>query len=177
MAEMSTVARPYAKAAFDIAVEAQAVEKWQEMLEFASLVAQNESISELLNGALAADKLAEIFNQVCGEQVNEQGQNLIKVMAENGRLSVLPEVAALYAGLRNEWAQEIEAEVISAVSLTEAQQASIAGALEKRLSRKVKLNCSVNADLIAGFIVKADDLVIDGSARGKIDRLADTLQS
>jgi len=114
---------------------------------------------------------------VCGEQVNVQGQNLIKVMAENGRLKVLPAVSQLFTEYRNEWAKEVEADVVSATELSSEQQQQISISLEKRLARKVKLNCSTDAALIAGVIIKTGDLVIDGSVRGKLSRLSDKLQS
>ncbi|GLS84793.1 F0F1 ATP synthase subunit delta [Paraferrimonas haliotis] len=177
MAELNTIARPYAKAAFDFAVENKSVDEWQQMLTFAAMVSENDAIAGMLSGTIAAEKLAEIFNQVCGEQVNEHGQNLIKVMAENGRLQTLPAVAELFADYRNEWAKEVEAEVVSATELSAAQQQQISDSLEKRLARKVKLNCSINAELVAGVVIKAGDLVIDGSVRGKLERLADNLQS
>ncbi|ABV39091.1 H(+)-transporting two-sector ATPase [Shewanella sediminis HAW-EB3] len=177
MAEITTIARPYAKAAFDFAIENNAVDSWAEMLNFAAMVSENETIKPLLAGGLASNKLAELFIGVCGEQVNEQGQNLLKVMAENGRLEVLPAVAQQFVELCNEWAKEIEATVVSAVELTSEQQQDISVSLEKRLARKVKLNCSIDASLVAGVIITAGDLVIDGSVRGKISRLSDTLQS
>lgn len=177
MAEITTIARPYAKAAFDFAIEKNAVDSWAEMLNFAAMVSENETIKPLLSGALASNKLAELFINVCGEQVNEQGQNLLKVMAENGRLEVLPAVSQLFVELRNDWAKEIEASVVSATELSSEQQQDISVSLEKRLTRKIKLNCSTDASLIAGFIITAGDLVIDGSVRGKISRLSDTLQS
>ncbi|GGI89113.1 ATP synthase subunit delta [Shewanella hanedai] len=177
MAEITTIARPYAKAAFDFAIEKNAVDSWAEMLNFAAMVSENETIKPLLSGALASNKLAELFINVCGEQVNEQGQNLLKVMAENGRLEALPAVSQLFVGLRNEWAKEVEASVVSATELTVEQQQEISVSLEKRLTRKIKLNCSTDASLIAGVIITAGDLVIDGSVRGKISRLSDTLQS
>ncbi|GLP97659.1 F0F1 ATP synthase subunit delta [Paraferrimonas sedimenticola] len=177
MAELNTIARPYAKAAFDFAVENKSVDEWQQMLAFAAMVSENETIADMLSGSIAAEKLADIFTQVCGEQVNAHGQNLIKVMAENGRLKALPAVAAQFAEFRNEWAKEVEAEVQSASELSPEQVQQISDSLEKRLARKVKLNCSVNAELVAGVVIKAGDLVIDGSVRGKLDRLADTLQS
>lgn len=102
MAELTTIARPYAKAAFDFAIEHNAVDNWAEMLTFAALVSENETMQPLLNGALANTKLAALFINVCGEQINKQGQNLIKVMAENGRLSVLPTVSKLFSDFRNE---------------------------------------------------------------------------
>ncbi|QSX30082.1 F0F1 ATP synthase subunit delta [Shewanella cyperi] len=177
MAELTTIARPYAKAAFDFAIEKQAVDSWAEMLSFAALVSENDTMRPLLAGSLASAKLAKLFIDVCGEQINEHGQNLIKVMAENGRLEVLPAVSQLFAEYRNEWAKEVEADVVSASELSSEQQQQISVSLEKRLARKVKLNCSIDAGLIAGVIIKAGDLVIDGSVRGKLARLSDKLQS
>ncbi|MEW7866846.1 F0F1 ATP synthase subunit delta [Aeromonas diversa] len=177
MSELTTIARPYAKAAFDFAVEQKAIAQWQEMLEFAALVAENDTVAALISGAMAADQLANVFVGVCGEQLNEHGQNLIRVMAENGRLSVLPAVVAEFHLLKAELEKSIEAEVVSAVELTEQQKANLQASLEKRLARKVKLNCSTDASLMAGVLIKAGDLVIDGSLRGKLDRMADALQS
>lgn len=177
MAELTTIARPYAKAAFDFAIEQDAVDSWAEMLTFAALVSENKTMQPLLAGSLASTKLAALFISVCGEQVNVQGQNLIKVMAENGRLKVLPAVSQLFTEYRNEWAKEVEADVVSATELSSEQQQQISISLEKRLARKVKLNCSTDAALIAGVIIKTGDLVIDGSVRGKLSRLSDKLQS
>ena len=177
MAELTTIARPYAKAAFDFAVEHNAVESWVEMLTFAALVSENDTIKPLLAGSLASKQLADLFIGVCGEQVNAQGQNLIKVMAENGRLEVLPAVSQLFTEYRNEWAKEVEVDVISATELSSEQLEQISVSLGKRLARKVKLNCSIDTALVAGVIIKAGDLVIDGSVRGKLSRLSDTLQS
>ncbi len=177
MAELTTIARPYAKAAFDHAVENNAVDSWAAMLEFTGVVANHKDVNSMLKGAMAPQQVAEFFIGICGEQVNAQGQNLIKVMAENGRLEVLPAVAELYAEFRNEWAKEVEADVISATELSTEKQAEIAASLAKRLSRKVKLNCSIDASLVAGVIIKAGDLVIDGSVRGKLSRLNDDLLS
>ncbi len=177
MAEITTIARPYAKAAFDFALEKQVVESWAEMLNFAAQVSENEAMKPLLSGSLAGHQLADLFIKVCGEQVNEQCQNLLKVMAENGRLEVLPAVYELFHEFKNEWAKEVEATVVSATELSAEQQQKISASLEKRLTRKVKLNCSVDASLVAGVIITAGDLVIDGSVSGKINRLSDTLQS
>ncbi|MBB1269781.1 F0F1 ATP synthase subunit delta [Shewanella sp. SR44-3] len=177
MAELTTIARPYAKAAFDFAIENNAVDSWAEMLNFTALVSENESMKPLLAGGLASGKLAALFISVCGEQINTQGQNLIKVMAENGRLEVLTAVSELFTGYRNEWAKEVEASVVSAIELSSEQQQQVSVSLEKRLARKVKLNCSTDATLIAGMIIRAGDLVIDGSVSGQLARLSDKLQS
>ena len=94
MSELTTIARPYAKAAFEFAVEHKAVDQWLGMLGFAAQVAENETIHNLVHGSVAAEELANLFVGVCGEQLDEHGQNLIRVMAENGRLGVLPAVLA-----------------------------------------------------------------------------------
>ena len=175
--EMKTIARPYAKAAFDFAVEKKAVDNWLTMLTFAAQVATDQQVEDLINSNLNAEKMADLFLAVCGDQLDEQGQNLIKVMAVNGRLSVLPAVALEFAALKAELDREVEAEVISAAKLTKQQMAKIQASLETRLDRKVKLNCSVDKALMAGIIITAGDLVIDGSVRGRLSRLAETLQS
>ncbi|MFW0764605.1 F0F1 ATP synthase subunit delta [Trabulsiella odontotermitis] len=177
MSEFVTVARPYAKAAFDFAVEHQNVERWQDMLAFAAEVTKNEQMAELLSGALAPETLAESFIAVCGEQLDENGQNLIRVMAENGRLITLPDVLEQFIHLRAASEAIAEVEVTSASELSEEQLSKITGAMEKRLSRKVKLNCKIDKSVMAGVIIRSGDMVIDGSVRGRLERLADVLQS
>lgn len=177
MSEMITVARPYAKAAFEFAVESQALDSWHEMLVFAAEVAKNSDMKAFLSGSVSADKMAEVFSSVCGEQLNEKGQNLVKIMAENGRLSVLPAVVDLYAEMHAEYSKEISVDVTSAVELVAEQVDKLSAALEKRLERKVKLNCNVDASLVGGLVIKAGDVVIDGTIRGKLSRLTATLQS
>ncbi|MEF1288559.1 F0F1 ATP synthase subunit delta [Vibrio sp. M260118] len=177
MSDLTTIARPYAKAAFDFAVEKDSLDQWGQMLSFTAEVANNEQIKELLSGSVSADKLAEIFIAVCGEQVDENGQNLLKVMAENGRLKALPDVCEQFFTLKKEHEKEIDVEVTSATELSEEQRANISSKLEQRLERKVKLNCSVDETLLGGVIIRAGDLVIDDSARGRLNRLSDALQS
>ncbi len=177
MSEFVTVARPYAKAAFDFAVEHQSLDRWQSMLAFTAEVTRNEQIEELLSGALAPETMSQTFIAVCGEQLDDAGQNLIKVMAENGRLRVLPEVLQQFIELRASLEAIAEVEVTSATPLSEVQQAKIAAAMEKRLSRKVKLNCKIDKSVLAGVIIRAGDMVIDGSVRSRLERLADVLQS
>ncbi|MCC4264531.1 MULTISPECIES: F0F1 ATP synthase subunit delta [Gammaproteobacteria] len=175
--EMKTIARPYAKAAFDFAVEKKAVDNWLSMLTFAAEVAQNDSMAQVLGSDLNAEKMADVFLAVCGEQLDEQGQNLIRVMAVNGRLSVLPAVVREFAEMKAELDRVVDADVVSAARLTKQQVAKIQASLEQRLGRKVNLNCSVDKSLMAGIIIKAGDMVIDGSVRGRLSRLAETLQS
>ena len=177
MSELTTIARPYAKAAFEFAVDKGAVESWNDMLFFAGEVAKNEQVAQFLTGSASADKQSEIIISVCAEQLNEYGQNLVKVMAENGRLIALPAVAQLFSVFKADYDKEIDVDIISATTLAAAQQDSLVAALEKRFARKVKLNCSVDESLVGGLMIKAGDTVIDGTVRGKLNRLATTLQS
>ncbi len=98
-------------------------------------------------------------------------------MAENGRLPALPQVCTQFMNLRHEHEKQVDVELISAITLDEAQQSAISSKLEARLQRKVKLNCSVDETLIAGMIIRAGDLVIDNSVNGRVRRLNDALQS
>ena len=177
MSELTTVARPYAKAAFDFAVEAKAIDDWQVMLAFAAEVSQNEKMISFLKGGKSIEEAQDIFIQVCGEQLDSKGQNFIKVMAENERLLVLPQVAEQFSELKTEYEKTANVDVTSAVKLTKQQEVAISAALEKRLDRKVKLNCIVDASVVSGLLIKSGDMVIDGSLQGKLSRLATTLQS
>lgn len=176
MSELTTIARPYAKAAFDFAVEQSAVEKWTEMLSFVAEVVENEKVQEFLTSSFSPNKVADTVISICGEQLDKSGQNLIKLMAENKRLTALPSVFQEFQRYVQEYQAIAEINVVSAQPLKIGQQEKIAAAMEKRLARKVKLNCSVDDSLIAGVIIRTDDFVIDGSSRGQLTRLANELQ-
>ncbi|MER2494239.1 F0F1 ATP synthase subunit delta [Catenovulum sediminis] len=177
MSELTTVARPYAKAAFDYAVEQNAIDNWFSMLVFAAEVSKNETIKQLMKSSPNTEETAKIFVGVCEEQLDQNGQNLIKLMAENNRLSLLPEVVALFSELKYEHEKTIEVSVVSAVELSVKQQDNLVQSLEKRLAKKVKLNCRVDESIVGGMLIQAGDMVIDSTVRGKLDRLATSLQS
>ena len=177
MSELTTVARPYAKAAFEFAVEAKAIDSWLTQLTFAAEVAKDETIKGFLSGGTSVEQVQTLFLNVCGEQVDSKGQNFLKVMAENERLLVLPQVLEQFIALKADFDQEVAVDVTSAVEVTAEQKTTLSAALEKRLARKVKLNCIVDARIVSGLIIQAGDMVIDGSIKGKLSRLATSLQS
>ncbi|XKM13548.1 F0F1 ATP synthase subunit delta [Orbaceae bacterium ac157xtp] len=177
MADLITIARPYAKAAFEFAVEHNNIEQWRKMLMLTSEVSKDEQMVNLLSSDMKPDSIAKLFITVCKDVLNEHGENFIKIMAENKRLSILPEVYNLFENHRLERESVADVDVISAVELSKDQLNKISTAVEKRLSRKVNLNCRIDNSIIAGFIVRTGDMVIDSSIRGRLNRLNDALQS
>ncbi|MGR6980331.1 F0F1 ATP synthase subunit delta [Testudinibacter sp. P27/CKL/0425] len=176
MSEYITVARPYAKAAFDFAVEQNRLAQWQQMLSFSAAVAENDQMKIFLKDTFSPQKTVTTFLQICGDQLDQYGQNLIRLMAENKRLIALPEVLRQFQHFVDDYQSLADVEVISAEPLTQKQQQNILQAMEKKLARKVKLNCSIDKSLIGGAVIRAGDLVIDGSSRGQLTRLANELQ-
>ena len=181
MSELTTIARPYAKAVFDFAIEQRSIDKstvkkWEEMLGFLAEVVENDAMKDFLTSSFSAEKLADTVISICGEQVDQYGQNLIRLMAENKRLTVLPIVFKEFQHYVEEYNAIAEVQVTSAQPLSIAQQEKVAAAMEKKLARKIKLNCNVDTSLIAGVIIRTDDFVIDGSSRGQLNRLANELQ-
>jgi len=173
MAEKSTIARPYAVAVFTLAKEQSKLKEWSDMVQTAAAIARDDAIVALIgNTNVSKTELADLIIAVSAKVLTNEGKNLIKLLAENRRLSLLPEIATQYELLRAEEEKTIEAEVISAFKVSDAQQKQIAQKLKKRLGREVSLSCRVDKSLIGGAIIKAGDLVIDGSTTGQIQKLS-----
>ncbi|MGB5177526.1 MAG: F0F1 ATP synthase subunit delta [Gammaproteobacteria bacterium] len=176
MAEAITVARPYAQAAFLFASEQQLLKDWSGMLSLLAAIANDDSMHELIDSPHVTNtQLADLFIQVGGEHINEKCANFIRVLAANGRLKLLPEIATLFEIKRRDAEGTVQAQLITAYPASEAQQAEIIASLRKRLGREVELSCSTDAELLGGAIIRAGDLVIDGSVRGKLQRLGTAL--
>ena len=176
MAEKNTIARPYAQAAFNIAQADGDLKGWSDMLKLLSLVASDDLMQSVIgNSCIETEKVSETMIGACGETLNDKGKNFVRVMAENRRLNVLPEVAVLFEASRAEAEKTVEAEVASAFPLTDAQKNQIVEALKKRLGRDVSLKTRVDESIIGGAVVRAGDLVIDGSVTGQLEKLAANL--
>jgi F-type H+-transporting ATPase subunit delta len=176
MAEILTIARPYAHAAFLFADSHQALKEWSGMLEFLAVVAADPEMTELIeNPRLTETQIAELFIGIGADRLDENCHNFIRLLAENRRLKLLPEIAALFEIQRRDAEQSIRAELITAFPVTAAQQAAVTAALKQRLGREIELECITDATLLGGAIIRAGDLVIDGSVRGKLERLGNSL--
>lgn len=180
MAENITLARPYASAAFDLAVETGRLDAWSQALAAAASAAQTDEFQSLIGSphvraGQLADLLGDVVTQALGGRLDEvelQAGNLFRVMAENGRLQVLPEVARRFDELKAEKENVLDVQLVSAKPMGEGLRHKFTMALEKKLGRSVRLNCEVDEQLIGGAIIKADDMVIDGSLRGRLEKLA-----
>ena len=173
MAEKSTIARPYAQAAFALAKESDALATWSETLALMAAVVVDADIRGLLaNPRVATTQLADLLIGIAGDQIDDARGNLLRLLAENRRLSVLPEIAAQFEALKSDEERSVRAHVASAYALTADQQAKLAAALTKFLGRDVQLDCEVDKSLLGGAVIHAGDQVIDGSALGKLGRLA-----
>ena len=176
MAEAITVARPYAHAAFLFADTSHTLKDWSEMLSLLAAITADATMTEVIDSPyLTETQLADLIIEVAGDHINEQGTNFIRVLATNGRLKLLPEIAALYEIQRRDAEGTVQAELVSAFPATDAQQAEVIASLRKRLGREIELSCSTDATLLGGAIIRAGDLVIDGSVRGKLQRLGAAL--
>lgn len=173
MAETLTLARPYAVAAFGHAHARTELAAWSEMLDLLAAVAQDARVARLsTDPRITRERLTALVIETGGERFTLEARNFIRVLIENRRLSLAGEIATIYHQLRDAAEGTIEAEVVSAQPLSAGQSARIAAALKRRLSKEVKLGNRVDPALIGGVMIRAGDLVIDGSARGRLERLA-----
>lgn len=176
MAEKLTLARPYVQAVFVQAKADKALDAWSRRLtRAAELILHPEVRDAMTSPRVTRQQAADLFIDLLGDLLDEAGRNFIRLLVENDRVELLPEIAELFAIRRAEAEGTIEAEVATAFELSADQQARLREALGKRLERKVTLTCRVDPQLLGGAVVRAGDLVIDGSALGRLNRLANEL--
>lgn len=177
MDELATVARPYAKAAFEFALQQNKLDFWHEWLQIAALVASDNRVkSALLNPKIPTDKVLEIFFAVLENKIDDFGKNFLKLLAQYHRLNILAEVTLFFAKFYAEHKKIAEVRIVSAFELSGEQKTRLANVLEKKLQQQVEINCEVDSNILGGAIVKIGDLVIDGSGRKKLEDLAELLR-
>ena len=172
MSELTTAARPYAKAVFELAESSGALDSWSEQLSAMASIASAEGSAELLNNPKinVAQKI-DTFKELAGNSLNDQSINLLKSLGENNRFVLLPDMASLFETMKSESQGEVEGEIIAAAPMSDAQESSIVTALEKRLGRKVKLVTKIDETLLGGAVIRVGDLVIDGSLQGRFQSM------
>ncbi|HEY8539323.1 MAG TPA: F0F1 ATP synthase subunit delta [Steroidobacteraceae bacterium] len=173
MAETITIARPYAKAVFEHAREHNTFAQWSDLLALASAIVADPNVKKLLaSPRVTPAQLVEFIADILGEKLDEKGRNFLNLLAQNRRLASLPDIAAIYEELRAEAERIADVQVVSAMALDDSQRARLTSALKKRLGREVRLHERVDPSLIGGAVVRAGDLVIDGSLKARLERLA-----
>ncbi len=176
MAENRTVARPYAQAAFALAQEQDALQAWSSMITLLGEAASEPQLAEVLaNPEQEPAKMVELLQAIAGDALFDSGTNMLKLLAENDRLTLLPEIAVLFEEARAEFEKSIHAEVVSASALSDGQQQQIIAALSRRLGKEVTLSHQVDESLIGGAVIYAGDLVIDGSVANRLEKLSTSL--
>jgi F-type H+-transporting ATPase subunit delta len=177
MAEKSTIARPYAEAVFETAHANGQLKDWSDLLQTVALITAEKDMKVLIgNTSVNKKQLAQLIIDVAdsGKKsvLSDQGNNLIRLLTDNRRLNVVAEIAAQYETLKAEAEKTVKAEIVSAQEVSASQQKLIAQKLKARLGREVSLTCTVDESLLGGAIIKAGDMVIDGSVSSQLNKLS-----
>jgi len=178
MAEISTIARPYAVAAFKLAKEKKALAKWSEMLHFATAVSNDARLSAYINDPKVVNTdLQDTFLKICGNKLNENGQNLIKTLVEYGRLSILPAITSAFEELKAQDEGTLDAQIIAAAKPSATEVKDLVKRLEAKFGKKIEATVSVDPEIIGGIKIIVGDTVIDASVKGQLQNLAYTLKA
>ena len=176
MIEPTTLARPYARAAFEHARAAADLAAWQAALsELAAITAEPKVAAAMRDPNQTAAQRAATLSCLTGDAVPSAVANLLAIMADNGRLSLLPEVAMLFDQLKQAVESTVAVHVTSAYPLSDAETQQLAETMQEKLARSITLTSEIDPSLLGGAVIRADDLVIDGSVRGRLNKLAGTL--
>ena len=176
MAELSTLARPYAKAIFEAAVADNKLSDWSRTLSLLASVLSNQSIrSYISDPSHSTENQADTLIQVCGDDLNDAGKNLVRLLAENKRLPALVQISVIYETLKAEQEKALDVEIISTFELSKAQEEMFRKALEARYQKTINITPAIDESLLGGAIIRIGDSVIDGSVKGKLEKLSEAI--
>ncbi len=176
MAELITLARPYAKAAFEYARADKALDQWSSSLAVVASVVQQPAVEELLDSpTLTSEQKATALFDLCGDELDKKAKNFVAVMADNKRLALLKEVQQLFEDFKSQQEKFADITVSTAFELDSAVEKALAEKLSKALESEVSLSTDIDKSLIGGVVISAGDMVIDGSVRGRLTKLAETI--
>ncbi len=177
MAEIATIARPYANAVFEIAKRKRAIDVWSRELALVAAVAEDPAIKDVIDSPAATSlQKANTLARVCGDDLSREGKQFVQVLSRNKRLHLLAEISTQFEELRAQEQASLEVEVVSAYAMDDAEQKRLVDALARRFEREIQLTSRVDESLLGGAIIRAGDTVIDGSVKGKLEKLSETLQ-
>ena len=177
MAELATLARPYANAVFDLAKANDALEQWSRMLSLLAAAGGEDKVRRMLESPdLPAEVKAHRLVEVCGDALNDRARNLVGLLARNKRLDVIDEIRDQFEARKAEAERVLDVEVVTAYELSPEQSDKLRQALARKFEREVNLTGRIDTTVIGGALIRAGDTVIDGSLRGRLDKLAESLQ-
>ena len=178
MAELITLARPYARAAFEFARDRKELSSWQSALKLAASVSSDERVVLLFNSPnITASDKGNAFCDLCGDDLNDRQRNFIVILAENNRLGLLPQVFELFEMLKANQEKTVDVEILTAFEMSSDTEQALANTLKVRLDRDVELRTGVDRSLLGGALIRAGDTVIDGSARGRLAKLSEAVSN
>lgn len=178
MSDDVTAARPYAKAIFQLAKQGSNFDVWSERLKFLSAVVADKNVAQALEqpNSMASER-ASMIEKIAGDRLDPESVNMVRLLAENDRLSSMRSISSLYDEYRAQDEGTLEAEVISAIALDDNYRAKLSESLERKFNKKIHIVNTVDESLIAGAIIRAGDVVIDGSVKGKLEQLGNNLSA
>lgn len=178
MAELSTLARPYAKAAFEYARDNGALGQWSDQLATVAAVAAHEHMAAVLDDpSLTDEQRAAKLIDVCGEDLGEALKKFVRVLSDNDRLGLLGEIRRQFELYKADQEKSVDVEVVSAFELPQEMVDRLADVLGRKLEREVRMSTTTDSELIGGVLIRAGDTVIDGSVRGRLNKLAEAMNS
>ena len=176
MAEKRTLARPYAKAIFEIAEVTKTYEKWSQSLKLLALVVTNkEMVPMIRDKTVSSQVIAQLFLDVCQNYLDEPSRNLVTILALKKRMDILPEIASLFEEMCSDAENTVNVVLSTSIAIGEREKAEYEKMLGNRLSRTVQMHCEVDKQLLGGYLAKAGNYVIDGSLRGLLANLKVTM--
>jgi len=178
MAELTTLARPYARAAFEAAVESDSLHSWSDSLALVAAIVKDSAVEAALSSpSLTGEKQAQLVSDLCGDEITGAVSNFISILADNKRISLMPEIVSLFEALKAIQEKKVDVNLTTAFPLSDTIENKLTASLKEKLQRDVVLHSKIDKSLIGGAIIRAGDLVIDGSVRGKLTKLAESMKA
>ena len=176
MAELATLSRPYANAVFDLALNSGNLETWSKTLNILVTTSSDTTVQTMLDSPdMAAIEKAAKLAELCADEVNDDTGTFLYALAEHDRLSLLSQIQRQFEALRAEQERILDVEVVSAFDLTQGQSDALKAALQRKYEKDVALTSRTDTSLIGGAVIRAGDMVVDGSVRGRLTKLVETL--
>lgn len=176
MAELATLSRPYANAVFDLAQSSGNLESWSKTLNILVTTSRDIAVQTMLESPdMAAIEKAAKLAELCADEIDDDAGSFLHALAEHDRLSLLSQIQRQFEALRAEQERTLDVEVVSAFDLTQGQSDALKAALQRKYEKDVALTSRTDTSLIGGAVVRAGDMVVDGSVRGRLTKLVETL--